>query len=446
MLHFHDMCDVLLLPSMGVLRATYFTPLTTNNLCHYPDYYKMPAITFCNRNLIKRTYFCGKYPDLCSKPNNLTEFCEKHPYMCKGDVSKLVIPMFGYYTNSSTRTLQNITKILQQLFPRFGYYTNVESYSSEYYENSSTACFYCRHTEFKRFPEIEMEKLWEEVYVMDTGILPYTRCYSYNLRVFDKNNQTTRRIVMQTKRGSVSVTIQQKKEESLFPWSESQVFLSVHSPFTPENAIEYGHVLKSGFKYGLIARLEEEHLLPAPYATNCTDYEALWFQNNKTGARSHDMCQSLCSWNYSMETRGCEYRLNMFHKWENICPDDNPGWGDFSAFVDCLNNCKPDCLKLKYIYTVTEAPIEPSHENNFKVDRGVIQFDLYVRDHDVTVISHVPLYGDWELFSYVGGLIGCWLGISVWAFVGLGENFFRKTIQCLMKLREKREKNRNSAF
>ncbi|GIX74523.1 hypothetical protein CEXT_668871 [Caerostris extrusa] len=34
---------------------------------------------------------------------------------------------------------------------------------------------------------------------------------------------------------------------------------------------------------------EEEHLQPAPYPTNCTDYEALWEKNNKTGPRSQEV-------------------------------------------------------------------------------------------------------------------------------------------------------------
>ncbi|GIY89126.1 hypothetical protein CEXT_707661 [Caerostris extrusa] len=34
-------------------------------------------------------------------------------------------------------------------------------------------------------------------------------------------------------------------------------------------------------------------------------------------------------------------------------------------------------------------------------------------------------WAEWELFSYIGGLIGCWLGISVWAFVDIIEANFK---------------------
>ncbi|GFR09996.1 hypothetical protein TNCT_630841, partial [Trichonephila clavata] len=48
---------------------------------------------------------------------------------------------------------------------------------------------------------------------------------------------------------------------------------------------------------------------------------------------------------------------------------------------------------------------------------------VILSDAEVTVMSHNALYTSAELFSYIGGLMGCWLGISVWASVG----FFEKT-------------------
>ncbi|GFU11893.1 hypothetical protein NPIL_146811 [Nephila pilipes] len=34
-----------------------------------------------------------------------------------------------------------------------------------------------------------------------------------------------------------------------------------------------------------------------------------------------------------------------------------------------------------------------------------------------------------ELFSYLGGLMGCWLGMSVWASVGIFEKAYRKMVE-----------------
>ncbi|GFS49251.1 hypothetical protein NPIL_600181 [Nephila pilipes] len=39
-------------------------------------------------------------------------------------------------------------------------------------------------------------------------------------------------------------------------------------------------------------------------------------------------------------------------------------------------------------------------------------------------MSHRPLYTAMDIFSYIGGLMGCWLGISVWACTGIAETTF----------------------
>ncbi|GIY14286.1 hypothetical protein CDAR_503491, partial [Caerostris darwini] len=46
----------------------------------------------------------------------------------------------------------------------------------------------------------------------------------------------------------------------------------------------------------------------------------------------------------------------------------------------------------------------------------------------------------WELFSYIGGLIGCWLGISVWAFVDIIEANCRRLLRLIQKLKQKPKK------
>ncbi|GFT03003.1 hypothetical protein NPIL_402211 [Nephila pilipes] len=39
-------------------------------------------------------------------------------------------------------------------------------------------------------------------------------------------------------------------------------------------------------------------------------------------------------------------------------------------------------------------------------------------------MSHRPLYTAMDIFSYIGGLMGCWLGISVWTCTGIAETTF----------------------
>ncbi|GFU39194.1 hypothetical protein NPIL_528001 [Nephila pilipes] len=69
--------------------------------------------------------------------------------------------------------------------------------------------------------------------------------------------------------------------------------------------------------------------------------------------------------------------------------------------------------------------------------RNTITIEVYLEKTEVNVMKHNPLYGTEELFSYIGGLMGCWLGMSVWASVGIFENAYRKIVQVKRKLRKK---------
>ncbi|GBO09730.1 hypothetical protein AVEN_119625-1 [Araneus ventricosus] len=70
------------------------------------------------------------------------------------------------------------------------------------------------------------------------------------------------------------------------------------------------------------------------------------------------------------------------------------------------------------------------------VNSGLYTFSVYAYPH-VTILSQEPLYGAWDLFSYIGGLVGCWLGISVWALAGIFEKTFREATSSIHKLKSK---------
>ncbi|GIY72441.1 hypothetical protein CEXT_689551 [Caerostris extrusa] len=65
----------------------------------------------------------------------------------------------------------------------------------------------------------------------------------------------------------------------------------IHSPFVPISQFEVNFI-KPKVDYIINIKMEEEHLLPHPYQTNCTDYDALWLKNNRTGPRSENSSNS----------------------------------------------------------------------------------------------------------------------------------------------------------
>ncbi|GBN44197.1 hypothetical protein AVEN_148420-1 [Araneus ventricosus] len=75
--------------------------------------------------------------------------------------------------------------------------------------------------------------------------------------------------------------------------------------------------------------------------------------------------------------------------------------------------------------------------------RSVIEF--YVKNPEVTVLMHVPLYSSSEIFSHVGGLLGCWLGISVFIFTGIMEKFFRKVFKWRKRFGRRKKKRASTS-
>ncbi|GBO31572.1 hypothetical protein AVEN_13612-1, partial [Araneus ventricosus] len=99
----------------------------------------------------------------------------------------------------------------------------------------------------------------------------------------------------------------------------------------------------------------------------------------------------------------------------------------------CRRNCNPACLKLKYHFSTIKIEKKDRSFNH----GDYITIRVYVKDTEVSVLSHNPLYGSFEVFSYVGGLMGCWLGISVWTCFGMTGKKFRTVVKYVKNLRKR---------
>ncbi|GFR31820.1 helitron_like_N domain-containing protein [Trichonephila clavata] len=112
-----------------------------------------------------------------------------------------------------------------------------------------------------------------------------------------------------------------------------------------------------------------------------------------------DACKMECWRSYKELCSECDGGLGLFKKPEICSREDSPcKMLRLKEIPQCEMSCKADCIDF-------------------------IDVRVFLSDAEVTVMSHNALYTSAELFSYIGGLMGCWLGISVWASVG----FFEKT-------------------
>ncbi|GBM96718.1 hypothetical protein AVEN_79647-1 [Araneus ventricosus] len=143
--------------------------------------------------------------------------------------------------------------------------------------------------------------------------------------------------------------IRQDPKDAFFAWKEEQMFIAIHSPFVPVNPVMDGIAVQHGFEYDFHINLEEEHLQPHPYRTNCTNYDEEWAKNNRTGPRSQEMCKELCRLTFSRRCFGCEtIRLTNINPRkaclesfsdEKVCTKE----AEFEKLYRCKDRCKKAC-------------------------------------------------------------------------------------------------------
>ncbi|GIY23079.1 uncharacterized protein CDAR_525301 [Caerostris darwini] len=221
---FFACCSFFFIQSIEFYNQYSSYPTTTSIAVVSPKYFKLPAITFCDKNIVWRTHFCAEYPDSCQKPNDIGKFCQHHPAICEKNASNVMIPKFGYYTNISQYSLgekawQLFLKIATKSFP-----THVPPYL--------------------RF------RNWEITYVPGDNDLPYAVCYSRNLRIFSQDEQETQEPYDEYKGGNKvqDMYIPSKEYEAFYPFMISPIFFSIHSSVIPENPLTMGKRLRLGHK------------------------------------------------------------------------------------------------------------------------------------------------------------------------------------------------------
>ncbi|GFW88186.1 uncharacterized protein TNCV_3500751 [Trichonephila clavipes] len=64
-------------------------------------------------------------------------------------------------------------------------------------------------------------------------------------------------------------------------------------------------------------------------------------------------------------------------------------------------------------------------ESEYENESKLIKIEIYVDDSEIVTFRHRPQYLYIEAFSYVGGFIGIWLGISLIQLTDFIETLFR---------------------
>ncbi|XP_071041449.1 uncharacterized protein [Parasteatoda tepidariorum] len=153
------------------------------------------------------------------------------------------------------------------------------------------------------------------------------------------------------------------EEEELFdPRKIPRAVLDIHSPFSVSDIELKAINLEPGKSYKIHIDLVEYHLLPAPYKTDCIDYEDLWEKNNRTGPRSQRSCLMKC---IDVVSRLCINCTQDIHApLQDRCAGINAGRKEcignltdsiLEEYEKCEMQCKKECVKRVYDIRVEES-------------------------------------------------------------------------------------------
>ncbi|XP_071041331.1 uncharacterized protein [Parasteatoda tepidariorum] len=153
-----------------------------------------------------------------------------------------------------------------------------------------------------------------------------------------------------------------------------------------------GIIMKGGYRYTAFVSMKEELRLPYPYGSNCMDYLKEWRKNNGTGPLNELACIEYCKLRKLKFNNECidEHTWYAPHR-ETLCNIGQERVTD-KIIKECSMECKPACQEQKY-----------------EIDYDEVEFE-----------SRLSI----ELFSYIGGYMGMWLGINLVSIFDLSESIF----------------------
>ncbi|GBM38362.1 hypothetical protein AVEN_75996-1 [Araneus ventricosus] len=177
--------------------------------------------------------------------------------------------------------------------------------------------------------------------------------------------------------------------------------------------------------------------LPAPYQTNCTDYLELWKKNGGYGPLTGKACAEQCKMENMLETNGCVAQTINHPGNYTICDDDTHPSDDIIR--KCKLQCKDACNEVSY-----SIRHEVAYDLTKKCgkDENCMYKDVYLNfifnRMEVERVVHQPRYESVEMFSYIGGYMGMWLGLSLVALFDFAETLVALvTYMCRNKRKKK---------
>ncbi|GFS29329.1 uncharacterized protein NPIL_586221 [Nephila pilipes] len=350
-----------------------------------PDIVPLPAVTICNKNRIRRKAYCTARPDECFWFSNYTKFCWSNPKYCISwethEDMVIAIPMYKLVTEPS-RSIEVVEK--------FGIRQSDLLEACEVKTEDGTSP--CKNfasvigSDEYGYPNhcVAIESLWGQPDAKEEQI------------------EVTGQIIM---------ALKLQPEEYIAYYDLVQAHIFMHDSHSIGNPMKEGITLEAGKSYNIFVYKRITIRLPPPYKTNCTDYFKLWRQNGGHGPLTEKACEDKC-------------------KMEKMIVGCVSPYIPFYTHDHCLNSKIQENKEIEVSYTL-RTETEFNQAEKCKGDQHCMHKDMNLffifNRLEIEKFVHEPKYESVEMFSYIGGYMGMWLGISL---ISLFD--FLETLICLL--------------
>ncbi|KAG8196485.1 hypothetical protein JTE90_012302 [Oedothorax gibbosus] len=386
-----------------------------------PRVIDMPALTVCNYNGIMNSKVCID-PDRCSNmtDENTEEFwCKCFPRYCDWGRNLPLVPMPSFVSE----TLWHLT--LEEMAPYLQTWEEMLAYCTLVMADKERLVYNCpqENTLSIRCPTDQP--------------LNMNVCFT----LFSNIGQPGKKPKQVLSTGFMNLVLEPLTYEYPAYLIRESMEVSFHSPRGIISPYENGFTMTTASKNIYHLKKTVKHLLPPPYETNCFDYISAWEARGGWGPTTERECIEECKVNESMKIFGCisnmfispSNEMRCLGMWGNNADEQYKLKELTSNVIKCSEEkCKPACYEETYqvVKDSTDFMDEPDCHAFNRGDRPEqkILIQMNFDGMETTTYTYSPKFQNIETFSYLGGYVGMWLGISLVAVFD-----FLETIMLMMK-------------
>ncbi|XP_071041397.1 degenerin mec-4-like [Parasteatoda tepidariorum] len=415
------------------LHYYYQYPVTVNVEESNPFEIILPAFTFCNNNRLRRLSWCEARESLCETYDDTEIFCKDYPRYCHNyfDREEMKIPVVNFLD-----------------IPDIVGWEDVEKFSASN-ENMIEIC------ELHYGENDELCKARRVPFTKPNNAPSY--CRTVNSYLHDPDAESA------IYPNSLFIEMEMSTHPEEYFHLDDPVFIyaSVHNNIQMVNPFREGYELVGGASYEANIASTEIERLPPPYNTNCYDYIKAWKENNGTGPTTQVVriliqykvshsgksqkqffirniesdilkeCIAYCNLASVLSEGGCvDEQIPVSHT-ERLCNTtfEKPTTTD-EIIKNCTLHCQPACFERIYEVEYRKLTI-PASDCDLKYNTSFLEhckvktvhIEYSFRKFRLKRQTYQAKYNSVELFSYVGGYLGLWLGISLVSIFDLCESF-----------------------